>query len=89
MFTCLIGAPDVVNMEIKTLRPEQNTHNFVDNIFKYIFESFFVILPAISLKFVPDGAINGNSALDQVMAWRRTGDKSLTESMMTPFCDAI
>ena len=36
----------------------------------------------ISLKFVPKGPINNNPALVQIMAWRRPGDKPLSESMM-------
>ena len=36
----------------------------------------------ISLKFLPKGPINNNSALVQIMAWRRSGDKSLSEPMM-------
>ena len=42
----------------------------------------------ISLKFVPKGPINNIPALVQIMAWRRTGDKSLSEPMMTQFNDA-
>ena len=36
----------------------------------------------ISLKFVPRGPINNIPALLQVMAWRRPGDKPLSEPMM-------
>ena len=36
----------------------------------------------ISLKFVPMGPINNIPALVQIMAWRRPGDKPLSESMM-------
>ena len=42
----------------------------------------------ISLKFVPKGPINNIPALFQIMAWRRTGDKPLSEPMMTQFNDA-
>ena len=42
----------------------------------------------ISLKFVPKSPIDKKSALFQVMAWRRTGDKPLPEPMMTQFTDA-
>ena len=42
----------------------------------------------ISLKFVPRGPINNIPALFQIMAWRRTGDKPLSEPMMTQFNDA-
>ena len=33
----------------------------------------------VSLKFVPKGPINNIQALVQVMAWRRSGDKPLSE----------
>ena len=36
----------------------------------------------ISLKFVPKGRINNIPALVQIMAWRRPGDKPLSEPMM-------
>ena len=36
----------------------------------------------ISLKFVPKGLINNMTALVQIMAWRRSGDKPLFEPMM-------
>ena len=36
----------------------------------------------ISLKFVPKGVINNITALVQIMAWHRSGDKPLSESMM-------
>ena len=40
------------------------------------------LLIKISLKFVPKGPINNNPALVQIMAWRRSGDKPLSEPMM-------
>ena len=36
----------------------------------------------MSLKFVPKGPINNTPALVQIMAWRRPGDKPLSEPMM-------
>ena len=36
----------------------------------------------ISLKFVPKGQINNIPALVKIMAWRRPGDKPLSEPMM-------
>ena len=36
----------------------------------------------IQLKFVPNGPINNTRALVQIMAWRRPGDKPLSEQMM-------
>ena len=42
----------------------------------------------ISLKFVPKRPVDSKSALVQVMAWRRKGNKPLTESMLTQSSDA-
>ena len=52
-------------------------------IFKCIFfnENVYISIK-ISLKFVPKGPINNIPALVQIMAWRRTGDKPLSEPMM-------
>ena len=47
-----------------------------------------VLLIRISLKFVPKGLIDNKSAFVQVMAWRWTSDKSLSETMLTQFTDA-
>ena len=60
-----------------------------DDIFKCIFlNDNDRISIKISLKFVPKGPIDNKSALAQVMAWRRTGDKPLPEPMLTQFTDA-
>ena len=59
------------------------TH-FADNIFKVIFFSEnCCILTQIPLKFVHKGPINNKPALVQIMAWRQTGDKPLSEPMLT------
>ena len=42
----------------------------------------------ISPTFVVKGAIDNKSALVQVMAWRREGDKPLLEPMVNQFTDA-
>ena len=42
----------------------------------------------IRLKFVPMSPIDNKPALVQVMAWRRKGDKPLTEPMRTQFTNA-
>ena len=66
-----------------TLRPRQNGRRFADDTFKRIFLNENVrISIKISLKFVPKGPINNNPALVQIMAWRRSGDKPLSEPMM-------
>ena len=68
---------------INTLRPRQNGRHFADDTFKRIFLNENVgISIEISLKFVPKGPTNNIPALIQVMAWRRPGDKPLTEPML-------
>ena len=68
---------------INTLRPRQNGRQFADDTFKHIFLNENVrIAIKISLKFVPQGAINNIPVLVQIMAWRRPGDKPLSEPMM-------
>ena len=76
---------------LNTLRPRQNGRRFADDVFKDIFLNENVwILIKISLKFVPKGPINNIPALVQMMAWRRSGDKPLSEPMavnlMTHIC---
>ena len=68
---------------VNTLRPRQNRRHFADDIFKCIFlnENVWIAIK-ISLKFVPNGPINNISALVQIMAWRRLGDKPLSEPRM-------
>ena len=54
------------------------------NIFKWIFmNKKFRILIQISLQFVPKCAIDNKSALVKVMIWCQTGEKPLTEPMLT------
>ena len=68
---------------LNTLRPRQNGRHFADDIFKCIFLNENVWIPIkISMKFLPKGPINNIPALVQIMAWRRPGDKPLSEPMM-------
>ena len=70
-------------MTLYTLRPRQNGRHFPDDIFKWIFLNENIrISITISLKFVPGGPISNIPTLVQVMAWRRPGDKPLSEPMM-------
>ena len=66
-----------------TLRPRQNARHFPDDTFKWIFlnENVWISIE-VSLKFVPKGPINNIPALVQIMAWRRPGDKLLSEPIM-------
>ena len=71
------------HLHINTLRPRQNGRHFPDDIFKCIFFNENVLISIkISLKFVPKRQINNIPALVQIMAWRRSGDKPLSEAMM-------
>ena len=56
------------------------------DIFKCVFlnENVYISIK-ISLKFVPNGPINNIPALVQIMAWRRPGDKPLSEPMVVSF----
>ena len=66
-----------------TLRPRQNGRHFPDAISNCIFFNENNWIPIqISLKFAPMDQINYISALVQIMAWRRSGDKPLSEAMM-------
>ena len=68
---------------VNTLKPSQDVRHFPDDILK----SFFLnekgwISIKISLKVVPRCPINNIPALVQIMAWRRPGDKPLSEAMV-------
>ena len=52
---------------------------FADDNLKYIFSIEKFAYSQISLRFVPMDLIRDKAALVHVMAWRRTGDKSLPE----------
>ena len=81
--------PGTSRYRLNSASPGQNGHHFADDIFKCIFmNGKCCILIRISLKIVHRGPIDNNSALVQIMAWRRTGDKLLSEPMLTQFIDA-
>ena len=76
--------PDVISVEwVNTLRLRQNGYHFPDDIFKCIFlnENVWVSIQ-ISLEFASGGTINNTPVLVQIMAWRRLGDKLLSEPMV-------
>ena len=71
------------------LRPRQYGWYFADNIFKCIFfNENCCVLIKMSLKYICKGPIDNNPSLVQIMAWRRTGDKPLSEAMIAQFGDA-
>ena len=68
---------------INTMRPRQNGRHFANDIFKCIFEDENVwIATKISLSIVRKGSINNIVSLVQIMTWRRSGDKPLSEPMI-------
>ena len=72
-----------LEVPLNTLRPRQDGRHFADDIFKCIFfNENCCILIKFSLKYVRKGPIDNNPALVQIMAWRRSGDKPLSELMM-------
>ena len=59
-----------------------------DDNFKCIFLNENDRIPTqISLKFIPRSPIDNKRALVQVMAWHQTGNKPLSELMLTHFTD--
>ena len=54
----------------------------------HLFNEKFCTLIKMSLKFVPKGPTDNNPALVYNMAWRRIGNKTLSEPMLTKFADA-
>ena len=80
-FLLLARSPTTVILN--SLRPRQNGRHFADDIFNSIFLNDNArISLKIPLKFVPKVRINNIPALVQIMAWRRPGDKPLSEPMM-------
>ena len=68
---------------------DQMAHILAHDISKRIFLNENIwISNEISLKYVPWGIIDNISELVQIMAWRRSGDKPLSEPMLTQFTDA-
>ena len=80
---CLFHHPTPWKPELNTLRPRQNGRLFADDTFKRIFLNKNIrISIIISRKFVPRSLINNIPALVLIMAWRRPGDRPLSEPMM-------
>ena len=80
-----------ISTRANTLRPRQNSRHFADDIFKCIlFNENVSISIKISLNFVPKGTINNIPSLLHIIAWRRQGDKPISEpmkvSLLTHLC---
>ena len=81
MLQCLMLM--LLSGSFNTMRPRQNGRHFPDDFFKCIFMNENVLfLIKISLKFVPKAPIDNIPALVQIMAWRRLGNKPLSDPMM-------
>ena len=82
---CRSDMPEVMVFNSSPL--DKMAANLADDIFKYIFmNERFCISIRILLKFVSMGEIDNRTALVQAMAWRRAGDKPLTDSSLTHVC---
>ena len=66
------------NIEAETAWPQCRRRNLQVHFLEC---EKFRILNNMSLKYVPRGLIDNIAALVQMMAWRRTGDKPLSEAM--------
>ena len=68
---------------VNTLRPRQNGRLFADDIFacNSLNENVWISVK-ISLKFILNGSINNIPAFVQIMAWRRPGNKPISEPMI-------
>ena len=81
--TCFTHPPVCPSRTTTPLRKRQNGRHFADDIFKCIFMMENVWIPIkMSLKFVPKRPFNNISALVQIMAWCRSGDKPLSKPIM-------
>ena len=70
-------------ISLNSLRPRRNRRLFADDMFKYPYLNENVLISIkIPLKFIAGGLINNISALFQIMAWRRSGEKPLSKTMM-------
>ena len=71
---------------IDTLGPRQNGGPFANILKRLFLNEHFLILIKMSLKFIHEDPIN-MSALVQIMAWRKRGNKPLLEPMLAYFTD--
>ena len=92
----MVAAVGSVHMGVKYLpftalliSPWQNGRHFADDISicSLVNEKPYILIK-ISLKFIPNGPIDNDPALGQIMAWRRIGDKPLSEPILTRFTNA-
>ena len=81
--------PEDRHQSINSSPPGKNGRHFPDDILKCMFmNEKFCIFIQIALKFAPKCPIKNIPVLLQIMAWRRSGDKPLSEPMLTQLTDA-
>ena len=71
------------NQYINTLRPRQNGRNFRRHFQMHFYQWHILYFDSNFTKFVLKGPIDNKLALVQVMAWQWSGDKPLSETMVT------
>ena len=72
-----------VNVDMSARNRHFQTNYWCITILNWIFmDENIWISTEMSLKFVPMGQINNSQSLVQILAWRRSGDKPLSETMM-------
>ena len=66
--------------KVNSSPPGQNGHRFTDDIFRCIFmnEKFCIVIKN-SVKFVPKYPVDNIPELVQIIAWRRIGEKPLSD----------
>ena len=75
--------PFVTSIMFNTLSLRRNGRHFIDDTFKRVFMNENIRISInFSLKFVPKCLINNIPALVQIIAWRRPGDKPLSDPRM-------
>ena len=72
----------MLRLSFNTLRPRQDGRHFADSFTCIFFNENCCILIKFSFKYVRKGPVDNNRALVQIMAWRQSGDKPLSEPMM-------
>ena len=73
----------IINIAIALMCLRHNGLHFAEDIFKCNFVNENTWIPIkISFKFVSKGPINDIPVLVQIMAWRRPGNKPLSQAMM-------
>ena len=86
LYTSMVSLPNYLKLcsrYVHTSRPRQDGRHFADEILRCYFLNENVWIPIkISLKFAPKSPINNIPTLVQIMAWRRPGDKPLSEAIM-------